>query len=190
MKKLLLLSLITVLGCSNLAIADVFSPPSPWKKKGTTINYGGGNVGIGTVNPTAALEVNGVIKGTGSLPTGAVFFMAAGSCPSWTTDISGTYANKYVKINSTQLTSAGVVLTGNTSGYALTASDIPPLPIRTNIGSASFGSVTVASSNGSADNTFSGLVNNGVTAAAHVHALSSASTLEPSSITMKACQVN
>src|SRR3990167_10164487 len=37
-----------------------------------------------------------------TLPAGAVFFMVTGTCPSWTTDVSATYANLFVRINSTQ----------------------------------------------------------------------------------------
>src|SRR3990167_6395421 len=42
-----------------------------------------------------------------TLPAGAVFFMVTGTCPSWTTDVSATYANLFVRINSTQGTTAG-----------------------------------------------------------------------------------
>ncbi len=44
------------------------------------------------------------------LPSGAAFFMATGSCPSGSTDISATYSNKFPKINSTAGTSSGVIL--------------------------------------------------------------------------------
>ena len=42
-----------------------------------------------------------------TLPAGAVFFMVTGTCPSWTTDVSATYANLFERINSTQGTTAG-----------------------------------------------------------------------------------
>ena len=45
-----------------------------------------------------------------TLPAGAVFFMVTGSCPSWTTDVSATYSNLFVRVNATQGTLGG----GNT----------------------------------------------------------------------------
>ena len=150
----------------------------------------GGSIINADISASAAISPSKIAGGYGVLPSGAIYFMLTGACPTGTTDVSATYANKFIKINATQGTSSGVVLTGTTDGHQLTASEIPPLPIRTNVGGASFGSTAVASSNAADDNTFSGKVNNGVTAAAHTHTLSTASTLEPSSITMKACQVN
>ena len=41
------------------------------------------------------------------LPTGAAFFMLTGSCPSGTTDITATYADKFIRIHATQGTTAG-----------------------------------------------------------------------------------
>lgn len=153
-----------------------------------------GNVGIGTAAGSNALTVNGTVAattvtGAGTLPSGAVFFMASGSCPSWTTDVSSTYSNKYVKINATPLTSAGVVFTATTDAHQLTASEIPSLPLTystsTGPGGGTVAAYTLA---GSAVGTVN-LVNSGVTASSFTHTISTATTLEPSSVTMKACQV-
>ncbi len=42
------------------------------------------------------------------LPSGAVFFMITGSCPSGTTDVTTTYSDMFVRINATQGTTSGV----------------------------------------------------------------------------------
>lgn len=122
------------------------------------------------------------------IPSGGVFFMASGSCPSGTTDISSTYSNKYIKINATQLTSAGVVLTGTSDSTTLTAAQ-SGLPAHTH----TLPSTGAAGSGSSGGDTGSGLTSGstGGTSAAsgHTHGLSAATTLEPSSVTMRACQV-
>jgi len=51
-----------------------------------------------------------------TLPAGAVFFMVTGTCPSWTTDVSATYANLFVRINSTQGTLEGADTHTHTAG--------------------------------------------------------------------------
>lgn len=50
------------------------------------------------------------------LPSGAVFFMVTGSCPAWTTDVSVTYSNLFVRINATQGTLAGSDTHTHTAG--------------------------------------------------------------------------
>ena len=42
-----------------------------------------------------------------TLPTGAVFFMRTGSCPSWTTNVSATYSNLFPRINATAGSQSG-----------------------------------------------------------------------------------
>src|SRR3990167_2292282 len=50
------------------------------------------------------------------LPAGAVFFMVTGNCPAWTSDVSTTYANLFVRINATQGTLAGSDTHTHTAG--------------------------------------------------------------------------
>ena len=51
---------------------------------------------------------NGVVGGSGiKLPTGAVFFMVTGSCPTGSSDVTATYADRFVRINATGGTTAG-----------------------------------------------------------------------------------
>lgn len=61
----------------------------------------------GTVTTT---DLAFVINSGNALPVGAVFFMVTGSCPSWTTDVTATYSNLFVRVNATQGTLGG----GNT----------------------------------------------------------------------------
>jgi hypothetical protein len=43
----------------------------------------------------------------GTLPSGAIFHMVTGSCPSWTTDVTATYSNMFIRTNATGGTTAG-----------------------------------------------------------------------------------
>jgi len=67
----------------------------------------------GTVTTT---DLAFAINPGNTLPAGAVFFMVTGTCPSWTTDVSATYANLFVRINSTQGTLAGSDTHTHTAG--------------------------------------------------------------------------
>lgn len=124
------------------------------------------------------------------MPTGAVFFMITGSCPAGSTDVSATYANKFLKVNATAGTSSGVVLTGTTDSHVLDITEIPAHThtVATNVSGSSFGSNTIANSNTASDtNRTTSSAGGGL---GHTHTISSATTLEPSSITAKLCQVN
>lgn len=129
------------------------------------------------------------------LPSGAIFYMLTGSCPSGTTDVSATYANKFIKVNSTQGTSSGVILTGTTDSHILGITEIPShshtIPVQNNITPGagqkipSYSPNNVASDSNATSNT--GSAGGGL---GHTHTISGATTLEPSSITAKLCQVN
>lgn len=126
------------------------------------------------------------------MPSGAVFFMLTGSCPTGSTDVSATYSNKFLKVNSTQGTSSGVVLTGTTDSHTLTVPEMPAHTHGTPAGQAGGGAfngsqgwasgLTQFGANGTSDTTGGG--------GGHTHTISSATTLEPASITVKLCQVN
>lgn len=186
-----------MMGCHTPSFAGVFNAQSPFSRKGVDAFFQpSGNVGIGSYNPQSKLVVNGTITGGGSLPTGAVFFMATGSCPSWSTDVSATYANKYIKINATQLTSAGVVLTATSDAHTLTQAELPNISLALQIDGSTVGAKSAGgdgpnfgtSANGGNSHTATALL--GGSGNSFTQTLSTASTLEPSSITMKACQVN
>lgn len=124
------------------------------------------------------------------MPSGSVFFMITGSCPTGSTDVSSTYSNKFLKINSTAGTSSGVVLTGTTDSHVLSTAEIPAHThtVDTNIGGSAFGSTTIANSNGATDTQRTSSSTGG--GGGHTHTISTATTLEPSSVTVKACMVN
>lgn len=127
-----------------------------------------------------------------TLPTGAAFFMMTGSCPPGTTDVSASYSNKFIKINATAGTSSGVVLTGTTDSHTLQVSEMPA-HTHTTVSRSSRGTNA-----GTENYAGSSLVSNDTTSitsstggdGGHTHTFSTASTLEPSSITAKLCQVD
>lgn len=141
------------------------------------------------ISSSAAISGTKIAGGGGVLPSGAIYFMISGACPTGTTDVSATYSNKFIKINGTPGTSSGVVLTGTTDSHILTTAELPAsgVSIPTNNSGAAFGSTAIAMSNAAANTTVSS--NNLGSGNGHTHTLSTASTLEPSSITMRACQV-
>lgn len=51
-----------------------------------------------------------------TLPSGAVFFMITGSCPAWTTDVSATYSNLFVRVNATAGVQSGSDTHTHTAG--------------------------------------------------------------------------
>ncbi len=125
-----------------------------------------------------------------TLPTGAVFFMVSGSCPTGTTDVSVTYANKYVKINSTAGTSSGTVLTGTTDSHVLDVTEIPAHTHTQTVYAGGDQNGSVASKTNQVGATATPSTSSTGGGLGHTHTLSAATTLEPSSITMKACLVN
>lgn len=156
---------------------------------------GSASIPYGSLSLSNSIVPSDIAAGAVMLPTGAIFFMLSGSCPTNTTDVSVTYNNKFVKINATAGTSSGVILTGTTDSTTLTAAQ-SGLPAHTH-------TAALNNSNGSPGDT--GFRNaplgggdTGTTASTggtsasqgHTHTLSTATTLEPSSITAKVCMVN
>lgn len=132
-----------------------------------------------------------------ALPSGAIFYMITGSCPSGTTDVSATYANKFIKVNATAGTLSGAILTGTTDTHTLTAAEsgLPAHTHRTPAGQSGGGAfsgsqawssgVTQYGADGTSEST-----GGSAAASGHTHTISSATTLEPVSVTAKLCQVN
>lgn len=59
------------------------------------------------ISASAAITGNKIAAGYGVLPSGAVYFMVSGACPTGTTDVSATYSNKFVRINATAGSTGG-----------------------------------------------------------------------------------
>ena len=122
------------------------------------------------------------------LPTGAVFNMISGSCPPGTTDVSATYSNKYVKINATAGTSSALALTGATASHTLTTAEIAAHTHTVTNSSGPSGTDAIAWATGNLQAAVATSSTGG--GGGHTHDITTATTLEPSSITMIACQVN
>ncbi len=148
------------------------------------------SIPYGSLSLSNSIVPGDIASGAVLLPTGAAFFMLTGSCPGNTTDITATYSNKFIKVNATQGTSSGVVLTGTTDSHVLDITEIPAhthdVKTSTTVGGATtYVRVGVAAAQGTSqasDSAGGGL--------GHTHTISSATTLEPSSVTMRLCQVN
>jgi len=94
-----------------------FSVTDPTADRTQTIQNNSGVIPLGTAGNTLLLTTTGAtnvtLPTTGTitaglaLPSGAVFFMLTGSCPSGTTDVTSTYSDKFLRINATQGSTGG-----------------------------------------------------------------------------------
>lgn len=121
------------------------------------------------------------------LPSGAVFFMVSGSCPAWTSDVSSTYVDRFVRISATAGVQAGADTHTHTAGSFAA-------PLHTH-------SITTDAANEA--NTVGGGTGASGVAAAHTHdgttdsggngalsGISASGSTVPAYISMKACQVS
>lgn len=99
---------------------------------GGKINYNGGNVGIGTANPSATLEVAGTIKITGGTPgVGKVLTSDAAGLASWVAPSAGssgtvtsvTSANSYLSVATTTTTPVLTLNVGTTANTVAVGDD-------------------------------------------------------------------
>ena len=127
---------------------------------------------------------NGALNSGVALPSGAIFFMISGSCPSGTTDVSATYADKFLRVSATAGTLAGSDTHTHAAGSYAGPSHTHSVSINT------------LTSGGSGDPKFSG----GSTAHAHtattdaggtgtVTGTSASGSTLPAYVTAKLCQV-
>ena len=121
------------------------------------------------------------------LPAGAVFFMLTGTCPSWTTDISSTYANYFIRVNATPATIGGADThthtAGSLSGTAHTHSFTSG-----NANESPTGGGGTGASNMGPSHTHSGSTTSGGGGA--ITGLSDSGNSVPVFISMRLCQVN
>jgi len=143
----------------------------------------------GTVTTT---DLAFAINPGNTLPAGAVFFMVTGSCPAWTTDVSATYSNLFLRINATQGTLGGsdthTHAVGSFVGSAHTHSISDPTTARA--WSAAAGSTTTSDATGAASVTDAASWTAESGGGGAVTGTSASATLIPSFVTMKACQVS
>ena len=213
MKKLLPILALLCLGAApsrdNTYVAGtVISPTSVMANENTIYTYLQNGVDTYAANSitTAAIAVGAVtsadiLDGTitttdlafainpgNTLPAGAVFFMVTGSCPSWTTDVSATYSNLFVRVNATQGTLGG----GNTHEH--TAGTFAGSSHTHSIGNAIGDNSAGATDTGGGqqysldDHTHNSATGSGGGGA--ISGTSASGANVPSFVTMKACQVS
>ena len=139
------------------------------------------------------------------LPSGAVFFMLTGGCPSGSTDVTTTYSDKFLRINTTQGT------TGGADTVAISEANLPshthPAGTLTIADEAAHTHTAGFASSGSASNVVllgAGFTSGGAqpqtgAGTAHTHTISgsggatgsgTAVTITNPYLTCKMCQVN
>lgn len=172
MKKLILIAIFALISISLVSAQE------------SIVDYSENSI------PILNEELRKLNKGV-VLPSGAIFFMITGSCPLGTTDVSTTYANKFVKINATQGTSTNAVLTGTTDSHTLTVAEMPVHDHSGTFGRYVDGSPYPCAAYGQPDvNPLTSSVPTQGGGSGHNHTISTATTLAPSAITCKACLVN
>lgn len=92
---------------SLLLSAEISTPPKDDKLSVQTQQY--------------LKDVYEKLKSGIALPSGAIFFMISGNCPTGTTDVTATYSNKFVRINATQATTGGA----DTHSHTLATANLP-----------------------------------------------------------------
>ncbi|MDD5376944.1 MAG: hypothetical protein PHH16_02380 [Candidatus Gracilibacteria bacterium] len=101
----------------NALVDNITDLDSRWARVGGNIAFTGGNVGIGTTNPGAKLEINGNIKisdgtqGIGKLLTSDANGLATWSDPSYQTIAISQPTGTIVNISNDQLLTGDVTLT-------------------------------------------------------------------------------
>lgn len=144
----------------------------------------------GTVTAQGDLSVNGTTVGTGLLmPSGSVIFMASGACPTGTTDITSTYSDKFVRINSTQLSTGGADTHTHGAGSYAVGSHLHSITLATEPLVEDAGSGFQAGGSGSPSLRADVQGNTGSTAPSFSGTSASGNNV-PAYFTLKACQVD
>lgn len=130
------------------------------------------------ISTTAAISPSKISAGGGVLPSGAVYFMITGSCPTGTTDVSGTYSNLFIRINSTAGSTGGSDTHTHTAGTFAVSGNTGDV-VQQGISTATDG-VNIGDQHRNQIAPFS----------ASVTGTSASGNNVPAYVTMKACQVN
>lgn len=170
---------------------DTFAPSSI---TGVSISSSAG-ISYSQLSLAGSIQQSDITSGRFLLSSGDVFMRVTGSCPSGTTDISATYSNRFLKINSTSGTTGSLVFTATTDTHVLTQAELPNSSLNVKVdGSTAIvesaggdGPSIASSAHGGASHTLS--VALGGSGTGHTHTISTASTLEPASVTIRLCQV-
>lgn len=164
--------------------------------KANTIKFGGATADsiyttLTVTDPTVTSKTVTIPNANSvTLPSGAAFYMLTGSCPPGTTDVSATYANKYLKVNSTAGTSAGAVLTATTDAHTISQGELPSYNLSfTRYDGNGSGSTGVQGTTNGATATTQNVSSSG-SGTSFTMTISTPTTLEPSSLTAKLCQVD
>ena len=135
-------------------------------------------------------DLAGSLSGN-SLPVGAVFFMLTGNCPAFTTDISATYPNLFIRISATAGTLGGADTHTHTAG-SLTGTAHTHTISGTTAGAADTPQESTGAGNPtppeSHTHTFSATSSSGGGGA--ISGTSASSDNVPAFITMKLCRVD
>lgn len=127
------------------------------------------------ISTSAAITASKITAGYGVLPSGAVYFMLTGSCPTGTTDVSATYSNLFLRVNAIAGSTGGADTHTHTSGsYAVSGTTSAPTTGGDAAGSGASGS------NATHVHTYS----------ANVTGTSASGNNVPAYVTAKLCQIN
>jgi hypothetical protein len=159
-----------------------------------------GTITTGTWQGTTVAKGYG---GTGNayglgLPSGAVFFMVSGTCPSGTTNVSSTYSNKFVRINATAGSTSGADTHTHTAGTFAGPSHTHGVPVGYSteniyLANQTSGTFTAAWSTGAGGASSQGGVNKTLSDAGGtgtVTGTSASGDNVPAYVTMIACSVD
>lgn len=124
------------------------------------------------------------------LPAGAVFFMLTGTCPTWTTDVSTTYADRFIRISATQAVTGGTTTHTHTAGSYLGTAHTHTVPASSAVWgqtTAVNGKLTTGQDGGFSASTNATTSTGGAGA---ITGTSGSETHTPSFIQMRLCLVN
>lgn len=215
MKKLIILFLLipSIGFCSpsnSISIPNSFSPNTTISSSEMNANFNEGQTKYNVHTHTDITQVGAITSGTWTgtvidtayggtgnangigLPTGAIFFMITGSCPTGSTDVSTTYSNKFVRINATAASTGGTDTHTHAAGTYAGPSHTHSVPYSgwsttSKVGNSTdldTGKGSEASDITTANNT------SGAGGTGAVTGTSASADNVPAYVTMKACQVD